>query len=35
MITEERSMHANNDDKKATVIRISGVNPCKCMKCGK
>ena len=28
-------MHANNDDKKATVIRISGVNPRKCMKCGK
>lgn len=28
-------MHADNRNKKADVIRISGVDPLKCMRCGK
>lgn len=28
-------MHDNKDQAKETVIRISGVNPLKCMRCGK
>ncbi len=28
-------MHDNNDQTKETVLRISGVNPLKCMRCGK
>ena len=28
-------MHTNYNDMKETILRISGVNPKKCMKCGK
>lgn len=28
-------MHDNNQNKKSDIIRISGVNPLKCMRCGK
>lgn len=28
-------MHDNNQNKRSDIIRISGVNPLKCMRCGK
>ena len=28
-------MHSNNERRKAQILRMSGVNPLKCMRCGK